>query len=97
MKKRGYVYIMANKRYGVLYIGVTSNLVARVHAHREGRGGQFTSKYNTRMLVYFEEYVTINEAIAREKAIKVWQRMWKIRAIEEMNPTWDDLYLRFNN
>ena len=97
MKKRGFVYIMANKRYGVLYTGVTSNLVARVAAHREGRGGQFTGRYKTRMLVYFEEHATISEAIAREKSIKAWQRMWKIRAIEEMNPSWDDLYLRLNN
>ncbi len=96
MKKRGFVYIMANRRYGVLYIGVTSNLAARVTAHREGRGGQFTSKYNTKLLVYFEEYPTISEAIVREKAMKAWQRMWKITVIEQMNPSWDDLYLRLN-
>ena len=88
---------MANKKYGDLYVGVTSNLVARVAAHREGRGGEFTSKYRTKMLIYFEEYGTISEAIAREKAVKAWKRMWKIRAIEEMNPTWDDLYQRLNN
>ena len=96
MQKNGYVYIMANKRYGVLYVGVTSSLVARVAAHREGRGGDFTSRYRTRALVYFEEHATISEAIAREKAIKAWRRMWKIRAIEEMNPSWDDLFLRLN-
>ena len=88
---------MTNKRYGVLCVGVTSNLMARVTAHRAGRGGQFTRKYKIKLPVYFEEYATISEAIAREKAIKAWQRMWKIRAIEEMNPSWDDLYLRLNN
>ncbi len=97
MQKRGYVYILTNKQYGVLYIGVTSNLAARVAAHREGKGGEFTSRYKIRMLVYFEEFPTISEAIAREKVVKAWKRMWKIRIIEEMNPSWDDLYLQLNN
>ena len=92
MRKGGYVYIVTNKRYGVLYTGVTSNLVARITQHREGKGSAFTSKYRTTVLVYFEQYPTIEEAIAREKAIKAWKRMWKIKAIEEMNPSWDDLY-----
>jgi len=60
--------------------------------HREGTGSRFTSKYRTDKLVYFEHYPSIEEAIAREKAIKAWKRMWKVRAIEEMNPSWDDLY-----
>ena len=87
---------MTNKRYGVLYIGVTSDLIARVSQHREGKGSDFTSKYRCTRLVYFEEYASIEDAIAREKAMKAWKRQWKIKAIEEMNPTWDDLYLRLN-
>jgi len=96
MSKMGYVYIVTNKRYGVLYIGVTSNLAARILQHREGKGSEFTGKYNLKRLVYYEEYPTIEEAIVREKALKVWQRMWKIRVIEEVNPSWDDLYETLN-
>ena len=92
MRKAGFVYIVTNKRYGVLYTGVTSNLAARITQHREGTGSRFTSKYRTGILVYYEQYPSIEEAIAREKAIKAWRRMWKIRAIEEMNPAWEDLY-----
>jgi len=96
MVKGGYVYILANKRYGVLYTGVTSDLAVRVHQHREGKGGAFTARYNLKLLVYVEEYPTIEKAIVREKAIKAWKRMWKIEAIERMNPGWDDLYLKIN-
>ncbi len=96
MAKGGYVYIVTNKRYGVLYTGVTADLVARIHQHREGRGSEFAGKYNAKILVYYEQYPTIEEAIVREKAIKAWKRMWKIRVIEEMNPSWDDLYPRLN-
>ena len=96
MKRGGFVYIMTNKRYGVLYTGVTSDLPSRVAQHREGEGGDFTSKYRCTRLVYFEEYPSIEEAIAREKAIKAWKRAWKVEAIETMNPGWDDLYLTFN-
>ncbi len=85
---------MTNKRYGVLYTGVTSDLAARILQHRTGRGGKFSSKYCCRLLVYIEEYPTITEAIAREKAVKAWRREWKIEAIEQQNPTWDDLYLK---
>ena len=92
MKRGGYVYIMTNKRYGVLYIGVTSNLAARVQQHREGKGGAFTSKYRCIRLIYVEEYPTIDEAITREKAMKAWKREWKIEAIEQQNPAWGDLY-----
>ena len=94
MNRGGYVYIMTNKRYGVLYTGVTANLVARVTQHREGKGGDFTSKYRCTRLVYAEEFPTIEEAIVREKAIKVWKREWKIEAIEKQNPSWGDLYLK---
>jgi len=92
LAKGGFVYIVTNKRYGVLYIGVTSGLIARINQHREGKGGAFTSRYRCSRLVYVEEYPTIEEAIAREKSMKAWQRMWKIRAIESQNPGWDDLY-----
>ena len=96
MKRGGFVYIMTNKRYGVLYTGVTSELATRVGQHRAGEGGDFTSRYRCTLLVYVEEYPTIEEAIAREKAIKAWKREWKIEPIEKQNPTWDDLYLRLN-
>ena len=96
MERGGYVYIMTNKRYGVLYTGVTADLAARVMQHREGKGGAFTSKYKCTRLVYIEHHSTIGEAIARAKAIKAWQRMWKIAAIEKQNPSWDDLFLTLN-
>lgn len=70
MQRGGHLYIMTNKRYGVLYIGVTANLAARVTMHREGKGGEFTAKYRCTKLVYVEEFPTIEEAIAREKAMK---------------------------
>jgi putative endonuclease len=94
MERGGYVYILTNKRYGVLYIGVTSDLAARITQHREGKGGAFTSRYNCTMLVYVEHHATIEAAISREKAMKAWKRMWKIEAIEQQNPVWDDLYLK---
>lgn len=96
MECGGYVYIMTNRRYGVLYTGVTSDLAVRVMQHREGKGGAFTSKYKCTRLVYVEHHPSIEEAIAREKAIKAWQRMWKIEAIERQNPCWDDLFLTLN-
>jgi putative endonuclease len=94
MERCGTVYIMTNRRYGVLYIGVTSDIVARATQHREGKGGAFTSRFNCKWLVYVEHYPTIEDAIAREKAMKAWKRMWKIDAIEKQNPSWDDLYLK---
>lgn len=96
MERGGYVYIMTNRRYGVLYTGVTSDMVARVTQHREGKGGAFTSKYKCTRLIYVEHHATIEGAIAREKVIKAWQRMWKIAAIEQQNPSWDDLFLTIN-
>ena len=96
MERGGYVYIMTNKRYGVLYTGVTADLAARVTQHRDGKGGAFTSNYRCTRLVYAEHHPTIEGAIAREKAIKAWQRMWKIEAIERQNPSWDDLFLTLN-
>ncbi|SBV32493.1 Excinuclease ABC, C subunit-like protein [uncultured Sphingopyxis sp.] len=91
MGRGGYVYIMTNKRGGVLYIGVTADIAARVFQHKTGQGSAFCRKYGLTMLVLAEEYPTIEEAIAREKAMKAWKRQWKIELIEASNPDWDDL------
>ncbi|HEV7660051.1 MAG TPA: GIY-YIG nuclease family protein [Allosphingosinicella sp.] len=88
----GWVYIMTNKPGGVIYIGVCADIVARVAQHRDGKGSAFCKRYNLKRLVYVEPYPTIDEAIRREKAMKEWQRAWKVRRIEEMNPHWDDLW-----
>jgi putative endonuclease len=92
MAKGGWVYIMSNGPFGTLYIGVTSDLAARVYQHRTGRGSDFCRKYGLTRLVYCEPYERIDEAIAREKAMKAWRRRWKTRLIEQSNPSWDDLY-----
>jgi putative endonuclease len=94
--KGGWVYIMTNKPGGVLYIGVAANLVARVAQHRNGTGSAFCRRYNLKRLVLAEAYPTIDEAIAREKAMKEWHRAWKIRRIEEENPGWLDLWDTIN-
>jgi len=91
MGRGGYVYIMTNKRGGVLYIGVTADIAARIFQHKTGRGSAFCRKCGLTMLVLAEEYPTIEEAIAREKAMKAWKRQWKIELIEASNPNWDDL------
>ena len=93
----GWVYIMADRYRGTLYIGVTSDLAARVWAHREGRGSKFCSCYGLKKLVYAEQAPTIEEAIAREKAMKKWNRTWKIALIERANPDWDDLWELINS
>jgi len=90
--KGGWVYIMTNKPGGVLYTGVCADIIARVAQHREGRGSAFCRRYNLKRLVLAEPYPTIDEAIRREKAMKEWQRAWKVRRIEEDNPAWDDLW-----
>src|SRR5262245_48253858 len=89
--KQFFVYILTNKKYGVLYTGVTSDLLKRIWEHREGGIEGFTQKYRTKLLVYYEPHETAEAAIRREKQIKEWQRMWKIELIERMNPGWDDL------
>lgn len=88
----GWVYIMTNKPRGTLYVGVTNDLVRRVHEHREGAVEGFTQKHDLKMLAYFEEHATVPLAIQREKNIKHWVRQWKIELIEELNPKWDDLW-----
>ena len=91
MKKNYYIYILASKRNGTLYIGVTNDLVRRVLEHKNKVIKGFTDKYNVNSLVYYESYSSINEAIKREKAMKKWNRAWKIQLIEKENPTWNDL------
>ena len=93
--KEGFVYIMTNKRNGTIYIGVTSNLSGRVYEHKEGRGGVFTRKYSLKMLVWYETYPSVTDAIQRETSLKRWPRKWKLDLIEKMNPVWEDLYLNF--
>lgn len=87
-----YVYILASKRNGTLYIGVTSELVKRVWQHKNKVADGFTKRYNVNTLVYFEDTTDINTALAREKQLKKWNRAWKIRLIEQQNPGWVDLY-----
>lgn len=87
------MYILASKRNGTLYIGVTNNLIRRVWEHKEGTVEGFTKEYGVVMLVYYEEIQDIREAILREKRLKRWKREWKIKLIEGMNPEWKDLYL----
>lgn len=86
-----YVYIMASKRNGTLYVGVTSNLAQRVHQHKTGETGGFTEKYQVHRLVYYEIHGEIADAIKREKQLKAWKRIWKLRLIETSNPDWQDL------
>jgi putative endonuclease len=95
--KGGWVYIMTNKPFGTLYIGVTANIAARVWQHKNGRGSEFCKRYDLRRLVYAEEHPTILDAIAREKAMKAWNRNWKLRQIIDSNPDWLDLFETINH
>jgi len=83
---------MASKPYGTLYIGVTGDLAGRAYGHRENLLEGFTKKYGVHLLVWFEEFGYIHDAILREKQIKKWRRAWKIELIEKMNPRWEDLF-----
>jgi len=85
------VYLLASRRNGTLYVGVTSNLVARIHKHRTGAVRGFTRDYGVKMLVWFEVHATMDGAITREKRIKKWSRAWKLQLIEVENPEWRDL------
>jgi putative endonuclease len=89
---QGHVYILASKRNGTLYIGVTNNLPERIYAHRCGTASAFTKKYNIKMLVWYETYGMVTDAIQRETTMKHWLRKWKLELIEKTNPNWDDLY-----
>ncbi len=86
------IYILASKVNGVLYIGVTSDLIGRIWQHKEHQSNGFTDKYHVTMLVYFEQYDDMNNAITREKQLKKWNRDWKVKLIEKNNPDWLDLY-----
>lgn len=90
--KRYFVYILASKRNGTLYIGSTTNLIQRIFQHKNNMISCFTAKYNVHQLVYFEEHVNIVETIRREKRLKNWHRKWKLNLIEKFNPEWRDLY-----
>ena len=92
MEKNPFVYMLASKPNGTLYIGVTSDLVKRVWEHKNGEADGFTKKYKIHALVWYEQHEEIESAIVREKQIKKWNRQWKIRLINEMNPEWSDLY-----
>lgn len=90
----GWVYVMTNRKHGILYAGVTSNLVRRAWDHRAGLGEGFTSRYGLTRLAYAERHEDIRDAILRERTIKHWRRAWKVRTIEAQNSNWDDLYDR---
>ena len=94
MPRPGFVYILASKKNGTLYIGVTSDLVRRIAQHKTKVFEGFTQEYGVYRLVYHERHDDIRNAIVRERQLKKWNRAWKIRLIEEANPNWDDLYGR---
>lgn len=96
MERASWVYIITDKPYGTLYTGVTSNLARRVWEHKTGVYPGFSKKYGLKLLVYYEEHSSINEAITREKCIKAWKREWKTHRISMFNPPWRDLYEDFN-
>ena len=92
MEKESYVYILASKRNGTLYIGITSDLIKRVWEHKNKIISGFTAKQGVDKLVYYEQHNDIMEAIRKEKALKKWLRKWKLALIEKTNPNWIDLY-----
>ncbi|WP_448205495.1 GIY-YIG nuclease family protein [Azospirillum sp. sgz302134] len=91
MEKRFYVYILASRRNGTLYVGMTSNLARRIDEHKSGAVPGFTSEYGIKTLVYYEVYDDAENAIRREKRLKRWNRDWKLKLIEKDNPNWRDL------
>ncbi len=92
----GWVYIVTNKPHGILYTGVTARLPERAFQHRGKSGSKFARKYNATRLVYAEAHETMPDAIAREKTVKAWPRLWKLRLIQEHNPDWRDLFEDLN-
>jgi len=93
MQYGGTVYILTNKHHNVFYIGVTSNLMARIYEHKDKfYPNSFSAKYNCNKLVYYESFPRIEEAIVMEKRLKKWKKEWKIRLINSINPNWVDLY-----
>jgi len=97
MGRSYFVYMLASQRNGTLYIGVTNDLSRRVYEHKRKQVRGFTSRYKVHVLVWYESYGDVNDAIAREKQLKKWERRWKLELIETLNPTWKDLYLDLNN
>ncbi|MEA1949039.1 MAG: GIY-YIG nuclease family protein [Thermodesulfobacteriota bacterium] len=93
MEKQFYVYILASKRNGTLYLGVTSDIVKRVWEHKNGLVEGFTKKYGVKYLVYYEIHEDSQNAIKREKQLKKWRRSWKLELIEQKNSEWRDLYV----
>lgn len=91
MERQFYIYIMANKRNGTIYIGVTNDLARRVYEHREGLVKGFTSRYGLKSIVYYEVFDSVSQAIQRETSLKRWPRRWKLALIEKANPQWKDL------
>jgi putative endonuclease len=92
VEKPGYVYILASRRNGTLYIGVTGDLPTRIYEHKIGAVRGFTRKYDCKYLVWYQAFDQLDAARQRELQMKEWKRAWKLRVIEEMNPDWDDLY-----
>jgi putative endonuclease len=90
--RHSYVYILAIKPYGTLYIGVTNDLSRRVYEHRQGTASAFTKRYGVTRLVWYEQYQTVPVAIQRETSLKRWKRDWKIDLVNKTNPEWGDLY-----
>ena len=89
--KQYFVYLLASERNGTLYIGVTNDLIRRVHEHQQGIADGFTKKHNIKMLVWYEQHTDIEQAIIREKQLKKWNRAWKVELVEKENPLWRDL------
>ena len=96
LEKNYYIYIMASKRNGTLYIGVTNDLIRRAHEHRNDLFSSFTKRYHAHSLVYFEQTCDIDAALNREKQLKKWRRKWKLALIESTNPKWKDLWDEIN-
>lgn len=96
MERQPCVYILASKRNGTLYVGVTSNLCKRIWQHKSDLVEGFTRKYKVHILVWYELHTSMEFAISREKVIKKWRRKWKLDAMESANPDWNDLYEDLN-
>ncbi|HZF44391.1 MAG TPA: GIY-YIG nuclease family protein [Sphingomonadaceae bacterium] len=92
MERPGYVYIMASRRNGTLYLGVTSNLIKRAYEHRSGAVVGFTRTHGCKLLVWYEVHASIDDARLRELRMKSWRRGWKMKLVDAMNPEWGDLY-----
>jgi putative endonuclease len=92
MRGRFFVYILASKRNGTLYVGVTNDLTRRIYQHKQADGSVFTNRYGVQRLVYAEEFEDVTQAIQRESNLKHWPRKWKLDLIEKFNPDWADLY-----